>query len=728
MQCDILFRLAAAAPVGDWRDAALRPGALFMAGDPKQAIYRFRGADAGTYAEAREVVRRAQPDGVLPVTANFRSRPAILGHVNRCFRAPLSRAARQPYVELSPTLDEADHGLPSVARLTVRVPPPGKVGDVREAEAEAVASLCSALLGGLSLRGRNGTRRLRPGDIALLTPAATDLWIYERAMEDAGIPIASQAGKGFHRRQETQDLLALARVLADPRDTLAFGALMRGPLVGLTDEALLDVVEGLPAAPDGQAARFDVRTPPEQVGNPLARNVLQALQALRRKAPWTTPAQILSEAIERLDIRPILFAREPYRRQGALANVDEFLERARRYAVRGLGRFVRDLGREWREGARHREGLPDAGDDAVCIMSVHGAKGLEWPVVVPINTASQFRPRDPFVHRASDQTLHWLLGDVVPPALADAVAEEREGEGRERERLWYVACTRARDLLVLPSLPEAIRASWARVVDLEHGLLPELDASSLPRHPFSASSEPPNTQTAEAFAAEDAAVAAASPSLAWITPSDADDDRAPHLEPSAAQDLPDIWSSEDVIGAGRVRGLVLHKLLEEMMLGELPAKQDAMEGRARELLERLPAPTTSGASPEAGEMARTALEATRHPEVAPLWTGLVPEAEIYSTVGSRPLAGRADAVCLDAGKVTAVLDWKSDVAPSEEERSRHRRQLELYLASTGAQRGALVYLSAGVVEWIPAQSTPAAPRRAVPSAHNAPAGVDGSPP
>src|ERR1700731_2393615 len=91
---------------------------------------------------------------------------------------------------------------------------------------------------------------LTPGGIALLAPTSWELWRYERALEAKGLPIASQAGKGLFRRQEVQDLLSLARVLADAGDTLAFGALMRGPLVGLTEEELLDVTAALPPSSD----------------------------------------------------------------------------------------------------------------------------------------------------------------------------------------------------------------------------------------------------------------------------------------------------------------------------------------------------------------------------------------------------------------------------------------------------------------------------------------------
>ena len=99
-----------------------------------------------------------------------------------------------------------------------------------------------------TVRDDDGERvPLTPGGIALLAPTGAELWRYERALEARGLPIASQAGKGLFRRQEVQDFVALARVLADAGDTSAFGALMRGPLVGLTEEELLDITAALAA-------------------------------------------------------------------------------------------------------------------------------------------------------------------------------------------------------------------------------------------------------------------------------------------------------------------------------------------------------------------------------------------------------------------------------------------------------------------------------------------------
>ena len=205
-------------------------------------------------------------------------------------------------------------------------------------------------------RQRKGSQRRwracasHAGRIALLAPTGSELWRYERAFEARGLPIASQAGKGLFRRQEVQDLVALTRVLADGADTLAFGALMRGPIVGLTEEELLDITGGLPPREDRPEAipQFSLATDPDHIAHPVARRALTILQDLRRRARTTTPALLIMEAVERLAVRPILSAREGDRSARAAANVEAFLERARPYGVKGIKHFARDVSRDWR--------------------------------------------------------------------------------------------------------------------------------------------------------------------------------------------------------------------------------------------------------------------------------------------------------------------------------------------------------------------------------------------
>lgn len=707
IQSEILFLIAAERPTPQWQDCVLRPGAVFMVGDPKQAIYRFRGADVGTYTQARAAIERQWPGNIVQITANFRSRPAILTHVNRCFAAPLSGPGQPGYVPLAETLDPPDHDLPSAAKIIVDVPPASRSEHIRDAEAQAVAELCTRLVGNLHIRDEDGVMvPLTPGGIALLAPTGTDLWRYERALEGRGLPIASQAGKGLFRRQEVQDMLALARVLADAGDTLAFGALMRGPLVGLSEEELLDITAALPADPDrpNDKPRFSLLTDPSDVTHPVARRILSILQGLRARARATTPALLLAEAVERLAVRPILAAREGDRSARAAANLEAFIERARPYGVKGLKRFVRDVTKDWSQGVAASEGRVDAEGDAIEIITIHSAKGLEWPVVIPVNTATLLRSREPFVHRASDNTLHWVIGDVVPPDLRLALASDEESLGRERERLWYVACTRARELLVVPELLQVEQRSWARIVDLALDDLPLLDASRLEPALRPAAADAPNRQTSEIFKEERVTVAAAAVPLTWLRPSDHDPDRVPMAE-AIATDSADAGETALPIGAGRVRGLVLHKLMEEVLTGEIGEDRAAFAERAPALIAELTVDHEDAAAlPDAEEIASTVWRTLQLPDIAALRPRLVPEWPVYSLLADRreptALAGRIDAVALNNGHAEVVLDWKSDIALTDQDMRIHAGQLADYLQVTGASRGALVYMTPGTVRWV----------------------------
>jgi ATP-dependent exoDNAse (exonuclease V) beta subunit len=707
LQTEILFRIAADEPAGRWQDARLRNGSLFIVGDPKQAIYRFRGADTGSYAEARAAIERQWPNNIVHVTANFRSRPSIIGHINRCFAAPLNADGQPGYVALTPTISDPENGTLCIAKIAVHAQSGSYAADLREAEAKAVADLCRRLIGTYHVRGKDDVLApLTPGGIVLLAPATTDLWRYERALEEFDIPFASQAGRSLFRRQEVQDLLALARTLADPRDTASFGALMRGPLVGLSEEELLDITAALPedANRPTEPVRFSVFTPVEHVSNPIARHTLGILQELRRRSWTLTPSLLLAQAVERLMVRSVLGTRGHAAYPRSVANVEAFLERAKPYSVRGLKAFVSDVSRDWQDGVNHDEGRVDSDGDAIQIITAHSAKGLEWPVVIPINTASEFRGRDRFVHRPSDDTLHWLVGDVVPPELVVALETDDESVARERERLWYVACTRARDLLVIPEMGQAQQNSWARVVDLGCKSLPVID---LPRSDAlpTATDGAANNQSQETFEAEQLKIAETAVPLTWVRPSVHDADRTDVAETTAADSLVDAPEIELPVGAGRIRGLVLHKLMEEVLTGEVAEQLASLRRRAKLLIGELASMSgTDTQLPDAREVASTAVKTLQLPDIVALRPHLVAEVHIYSTIedGTTPtaLAGRVDAMAIEQGRPQVVLDWKSDVAPTGNDVRAHATQLRDYLRATRVPRGALVYMSSGLVHWL----------------------------
>lgn len=704
VQIEILFSIAGIPGRQlPWQERKLRPGALFVVGDPKQAIYRFRGADIEAYQHCCELIRAQDAGAILEVTANFRSQSSIIKHVNRCFEDVFSKASQPRYVPLAPTIPDYAYPVSWVSRFTVEVHTEGRIYAemFREAEAERVAEICARLIGNVTImRADRSQSPLKPGDVALLSPGHTELWRYERALEQRGLAVSSQAGQTLMRRQETQDVLALLRVLADSSDVLAFGALMRGPLVGLSEQELLDITAALPPDEGGHATYFTVTTEAALVLHPLARSILQELQNLRKLAPISTPSVILVTAIERLNARVIIAARHKNRNARALANLDALIERARRYGVAGLRAFVRDLQADWERKVRVPEGRIDAAEDAIEIVTIHSAKGLEWPVVIPINSTTELYRGDQFVHRQSDNTLHWMLGGVAPPDLAAARAEESEEDTDQRERIWYVASTRARDLLILPSIPQAAKNSWFSSINLRQNEIPEFDLSALPEPAARLAPSNKNEQSADVFAAEQRRIEENATPIVWRRPSDHDPDRlGDPLESVVVAEA--IAEHSDVVGAGAARGIILHKLIEELLTGELPSNKEAAAVRAGVLLSQLvsaaddvrplPAPT---------EMAETSLRTLALPEIAALKPYLVPELAIWAARGTHLVAGRADALAIRDDKIEVAIDWKSDINPTASIRTAYRGQLRDYIEATGAECGALVFLSLGEVVWV----------------------------
>lgn len=693
VQAELLFRIAAEDAHADWTQGSLRPGALFMVGDPKQAIYGFRGGDIVTYGRAHAAVRRRWPDNVLQLTDNFRSRRGIIGHVNACFEQPFEDAAQPDYVPLVATIDDAEHGLPAAAKISI-APDASGVNALRNEEAAAVAYLCRRLIGAFPL----ADRKLRAGDIALLAPAGAELGRYEQALQAQGIPFVSQAGKGLLRRQEAQDLLALTRTLANRRDYAGFGALLRGPLVGLSEGELLDIAAALPDV-EGRP-RLCMFTDAALIDHAVARDTLQILQELSRKALTSTPLLLLSEALERLNVRATLAERGESRGERAWANIEALLERTRPYGVSGLRKFVRGFHRDWRAGANAMESRLDAEGDALQIITMHSAKGLEWPVVIPINAATGPRPPAKYVRRAADDTLHWIIGGVRSPELAASLRAADGERVSENIRLWYVACTRARELLIVPKLEGAKPKSWARLVDLKHHALPEWDIEAFAAQQPDAPTERENDQTSAVFEQQRRFIEENCAPARWRTPSDADFDRAPMVDAIAIETADAAVSP--IVGAGRLRGLVLHKLMEEVLTGETAEEAATLASRADFLIAQLAAQFgVSSNLPAALELAKAVTRALALPEVAAVRCKLQPEVGIYAPLGpTELLAGRADAIAYDGDVVDIVFDWKSDVAPNDAVIAQHANQLGAYLRATAAKRGALIYMTTGAVRWV----------------------------
>jgi len=711
LQIDILWRLCGEARKDGGDDPlarALRPGTLFLVGDPKQAIYRFRGADVNAYIGARTAIGDA---GLLKITANFRSVEPILSFVNDKFEAVLSTEAGQPgFTELSPTC-KAQQGTVAVAALDVADEQDAKADQLRDAEANRVADLCSRLVENRLIRGHNGEMRpCRLGDIALLAPVGTELWRFEQALEDRGVSVSTQAGKGFFHRQEIQDLIALTRTLADGRDTLALGALLRGPLVGLTEAELLDIAEALPLDEDypDRSPRLNLWTDPEHIQHDLAQGLIRSLQSLAMRARSTTPYALLSDAVCLLNLRSQLRQRFRAGADRALANTDVFLEMSRAYDVRGLRAFASDMRANWEEAHRQVEGRPDAEEQSVALITIHASKGLEWPIVIPINMTGAPRGESGLMHdRRSNRFSIPVFG--VEPADYGKIKDWNVDElARERVRLWYVAATRARDLLILPRHSCALRdGAYGRIVNFDLPSLPSIDPKALGKAMVAPAAPLENQQTRDIFAKEAGDIVRSHHKIEWRQPS-----RSEAAAPAEVERQPIFASAESAeetvetrtvqVAGGATRGTILHKLMEEVLNGETDDGLDALVARAKELMAQLsitPSDRASdGISP--GEVAQTIVRTLNIPEIAELRPWLVPEHTIYGSQASDDgeiiVSGIADAVAYDAeGHIEVIVDWKSDVDIDAKRLNSYRGQLAAYQRHTGASRGFLVLMTSG---------------------------------
>ena len=727
LQAEILWLLCGDGGTGTpWIGRPLRPGSLFLVGDPKQAIYRFRNADVDTYLQAKAAILAREADAVLKITANFRSARPIIEFVNGRFGTVLSEQEGQPgFTALSATRP-ADPERPAVACFDVTVDDSHRNGHgglrsdlVRREEAGAVAGLAAQLIGAYPVWDRhlNAMRACRPGDIALLAPTGTSLWIYERALDRLDIPVASQAGKGFFRRQEVQELIALARAIADRRDTLALGALLRGPLVGLTEEETADIIAALPATGTGPSPRIHLWTDHAAVGHPVLSRALEVLQALARKARRTTPYQLIAEAVEELNVRPILRARYRLGAERALANVELFLEMARPFDGRGLPAFADAMRRNWEEAEDQVEGRPDAKEEAISIVTIHSSKGLEWPVVIPINSPTELSEETGFLHRRADDTVHFKLLGHPTPGYDQVRTDEDEQVRRERVRLWYVATTRACDLLLLPRQSERNKKDWMSLLDLRLQDLPLFERPAATAAAPAAPEAARNRQDERTWRSEAATIAGSRRSVTWRSPSRHEEpagsearvtDAAVFADPSQlAEQLPsapDAATLSQAVQGGRERGLVVHKLLEEVLTGETPDSAAAIETRARALLAQLAMPEAAGPErgPHAPELAAAVMRALTLPAVAALRPRLQPEMTVFAVQcdakQTNYVGGVADALAYDAsGFVDTVIDWKTDVDPGARQVDQYRAQLRDYLDATGAKRGLLVFVSSGLV-------------------------------
>jgi ATP-dependent helicase/nuclease subunit A len=471
LQVELIFFLAEEGAVAtDWRDVALVPGKLFVVGDPKQSIYRFRRADVEIYEAACDVVMREGGE-VLRLTDNFRAAPKLVSFVNDAFGGVFGDG-EPPYqpaygaLAPSPFTRERQRDAPA-ARL---LEGPDGAFEAEEEAAEAVAAFVRRAVdaGEFEVYDKEaGVRRpLAYRDVALLFRARKNVPAWEEALEAWGVPFYTLGGRTFYVRPEVKAMAAAAQALDNPADVPALVATLTSPLFSFNADDLLRFKLG--------GGVFDYRVDPPQAVPGRFADALALLKSLHEGRAERSPATTLARLAAKTGLltKAALWGDGPR----AVANVRKVLASARKFVQTGgvgLRAFARWLGEmAGREEAEHESPALEPGDDFVRIMTVHGAKGLEFNAVVFVDwarDAGKGRGETAFVDRRTG-LLHVRAGSerdgtqlLTPGYEAAAAREGRFGEAEER-RLDYVAATRARDLLVLPRMAEAGENSLAETL------------------------------------------------------------------------------------------------------------------------------------------------------------------------------------------------------------------------------------------------------------------------
>ncbi|MBZ4416992.1 UvrD-helicase domain-containing protein [Myxococcus sp. RHSTA-1-4] len=489
----------------------LEPAFLCAVGDRKQSIYEFRGADVSVFSV---LAKKIEAEGGTRdfLQHNRRSVPGLLSFFNRTFAGVLVAAdahAPRPfevvYVPEEDDLSAVRSSLteaPVVERLQLEEA--DTAADLRWLDADCVARRLRCLLApGAPPTVKNedgeGARPARGGDVAMLFRTFTHLEVYRQALIRHGVPHRVLRGRGFYGAQEVLDLASLLSLLADAEDSLAFAAVLRSPLVGLSDASLFLLAGDQPLSlTSPRLSDSRVLEPlPERERTRLER-FLGALPALRRERDRLGVRELLLSALDVTGYREAL-AGSPYAEQ-ASANVEKLLSLASRRDERGTGGCVA-FARELRMLAENdpteaQADLLDAGDPrAVQLLTIHRAKGLEWPIVVVPALGGRRRTTSARAHfeRAHGIALRpWVpdsLDGYTSKRFEAVKAELKAREDAEYRRLLYVALTRARDMLVLSggAEPRGGKDSWWHLIDgrLEvdaelRELVDDLDVDSLP--------------------------------------------------------------------------------------------------------------------------------------------------------------------------------------------------------------------------------------------------------
>ncbi|MFH2204799.1 MAG: UvrD-helicase domain-containing protein [Elusimicrobiota bacterium] len=647
LQGELLMYLAEAEGqcADSWRETVPAAGKLFVVGDAKQSIYRFRGADiAAVEAFTEHLVRGGAQRCAL--RTNFRSRCALVDSVNKVFQgAMLSRPGLQPaYREIAPAPGLTGGTAPEWVRFG---PGGGEAGAKlgasarRRAEAAWIADW---------IRNRRGEFTFR--DIAVVVRTTTDLNVYLEQFKAAGVPYVVEAEKYFYGTQEVSDFLNLLRAIDDPGDRVALAGLLRSPLVALDDREVhrlalrssLDYRKRVQALEKfyGMLRQFHARAGREPLGS-LLRAVLR-------------------------DTFLVELCARAYHHQQTASNLLKFGRLADEASEKGatLKEFIDQVARSKRERLDEGESpLADESYDAVRVLTIHKAKGLEYPVVILPNLSGGTRSAasdDAVRVDWGDGTVGLRLGAAANIARVLMDGEERTRQREEDVRVLYVAMTRPKERLILLGGLKGESGSFSAIIEPGGALCPlDLEAARAPRPAAAAGAvtEPPLPKPAVFAAAWEMRRAAEKQALertVFIRPSE-EHERGEEAGCAARgeDDLPaeplrllgrlchEALEHWDFTKGQSLRGEPLAKLLArraaQLALQEPLAAVDELQREAAKILKRFLA------SKEGKWLARTEIAARELPL-------------LYEENG-QVVRGTIDALCRD-GEDWVVVDYKSD--------------------------------------------------------------------
>lgn len=456
LQCELAFFLCevAGGGAGSWRDVELEPGKLFLVGDPKQSIYRFRRADIETYEQAREIV--AGSGQVLELVENFRTRPEIVDPVNAVFESIMHRpedgGSYQPdYAGLSAFRDR-EHVGPGVVVLPPASPLDGlKADEVREAEARATAAFVTSVResGAMRVFDRDAKdwRPVELRDIAVLFHRTNALDAYEEAFGDYGIEYRVAGGKKFYARREVRELATVLAAIEDPHDLAAVVGALRTPFFGASDEDIL-----LHRHRAGTLSYVS----DESSGIAEVDEAMAILRELHHERSSLGTAPLIRTLFDRTNVLELFLLKSTgEQRHANLVKVVEIADQLTRDGSLSFGGFVRWLADVRQLTPQESESpMSEEGDDFVRMLTIHKAKGLEFPVVVLADLAHYRARDDNMIVNRDIGNLEFGLGPSENRLATTRYDEFKGIEAHRRDaeliRLLYVGTTRARDALVVP--------------------------------------------------------------------------------------------------------------------------------------------------------------------------------------------------------------------------------------------------------------------------------------